>query len=44
MVLHRFAHQPWDERYKPGATHIEKTDIYFVANTACEAGSATCTF
>lgn len=102
MVLHRFVQQPWDDRYKPGATmgrwgthfdrtqtwwkpgqalvtywqrcqallqwgaiapadfnavvttgkpaiqsihrHEGTTDIYFVANTAREAGSATCQF
>ena len=105
MVLHRFVQQPWDDRYKPGATmgrwgthfdrtqtwwepgkalvtywqrcqallqwgriaepvtndfsmtntsgkallksihrHEGTTDIYFVANTAREAGSASCTF
>ena len=103
MVLHRFVHQPWDDRYKPGnsmgqwGTHFDRTqtwwkpakamvvywqrcqallqwgqfkdgendfsvttndsikvkaihrklkttDIYFVANTAREAGNAICTF
>ena len=105
MILHRFVQQPWDDRYKPGATmgrwgthfdrtqtwwepgkalvkywercqallqwgriaapvandfsvtnasgkatiksihrHEGTTDIYFVANTAREAGSATCQF
>ncbi len=105
LVLHRFVQQPWDDRYKPGATmgrwgthfdrtqtwwepgkalvaywhrcqallqwgriaepinadfnavttygkatirsihrHEGTTDLYFVANTAREAGSATCTF
>jgi hypothetical protein len=103
MVLHRFVHQPWDERYKPGnsmgqwGTHFDRTqtwwkpakamvtywqrcqallqwgqfataendfavttndsikvksihrhenntDIYFVANTAREAGTAQCSF
>ena len=105
LIVHRFAHQPWDQRYKPGAamgqwgTHFDRTqtwwkpgaamvrywqrcqallqwggfvpegvddfeignitdsitlrhirrtdgttDIYFVANTAHRAGTATCTF
>lgn len=102
MILHRFVQQPWDDRYKPGATmgrwgtHFDRTqtwwepgkamvaywqhtqallqwgriastdfradvtagkptiqsihrregntDLFFVANTAREAGSATCTF
>ncbi len=105
MVLHRFVQQPWDDRYKPGATmgrwgthfdrtqtwwepgkalvaywqrcqallqwgriaepaandfsvaatsgkvvirqihrHKDTTDLYFVANTARTAGSATCLF
>ncbi len=104
FVLHRFVHQPWDDRYKPGATfghwgtHFDRTqtwwgpfkamvtywqrcqallqwgtfadpagdftvldsaggvtlghchrtapgtDIYFVANTAHKAGTATCRF
>ncbi|MGB8317995.1 MAG: glycosyl hydrolase, partial [Ignavibacteriaceae bacterium] len=105
FVLHRFVEQPWDDKYKPGATmgqwgtHFDRTqtwwkpfkatvkywtrcqallqwgkivlpfnddfsvadstgnislksihrnldniDIYFVANTARAAGSATCTF
>jgi len=105
MILHRFTQQPWDERYKPGATmgqwgshfdrtqtwwnqsaemikywqrcqallqwgrifpnpgddfnavntegspkinfihrHMGGTDIYFVANTSHEKGSANCSF
>ncbi len=105
MILHRFVQQPWEDRYKPGATmgrwgthfdrtqtwwepgkalvtywqrcqallqwgriadpvandfsltnttgkaaikaihrHEGTTDIYFIANTAREAGSASCTF
>ncbi len=103
MVLHRFVHQPWDEKYKPGnsmgqwGTHFDRTqtwwkpakamvtywqrcqallqwgkfitsendflvstndsikvkgihrrqgntDIYFIANTAREPGTATCSF
>jgi hypothetical protein len=103
LVLHRFVHQPWDERYKPGnsmgqwGTHFDRTqtwwkpakamvtywqrcqallqwgsfaegendflvtsndsikvkgihrrmgntNIYFVANTAREAGRAICSF
>jgi hypothetical protein len=37
MVLHRFAHQPWDNRYKPGqtmgqwGTHFDRTQTWWEA-------------
>ena len=40
MVLHRFTHQPWDDKYKPGnafgqhGTHFDRTQTWWKPGTA----------
>jgi hypothetical protein len=40
MVLHRFVHQPWDDKYKPGntmgqwGTHFDRTQTWWNPGTA----------
>lgn len=40
LVIHRFVHQPWDERYQPGATmgiwgtHFDRTQTWWESSAA----------